>query len=246
MSAKLGNGTVTFGDSTVQSTAATASFPSPGYALFTASGTSSWTCPVGVNRVLVLVVGGGGGSLPRRAYGGNPRGGIGGHAACIFDVTPSSSYSYTVGQGGTASQAVNPPDVYANAGTGGTSSFNGVLSATGGSGVSAASSTVYQGSDGGLGTNSSNSTNVNFAYLPWGSGGGVNSGYSAAFCAPDNDTPVTSGTNPWTGVLVYVDNTGSTGYIVPGAGASAYGNPELVSPVGTVGCNGIVYIQYIG
>lgn len=245
MSAKLGNGTVTFGDSTVQSTAATASFPSPGYALFTASGTSSWTCPTGVNRVLVLVIGGGGGSMPQRAYGGNVRGGVGGHAACIFDVTPSSSYSYTVGQGGTASQATSGS---VTAGTGGTSSFNSVLSATGGSGVSSISNTLYQGGDAGLGTNSSNSTNVNFAYLPWGSSTGSNSNYSPAFCAPANGIGVTTGSNPWTGVLVYVDNSGppgSTGYIVPGAGAASYYDSGL-NPVGTVGCNGIVYIQYIG
>lgn len=235
MSAKLGNGTVTFGDSTVQSTAATASFPSPGYALFTASGTSSWTCPVGVNRVLVLVIGGGGGGVPT-GYGYSlRRGGWGGHAACIFNVTPSTSYSYTIGQGGIGDNGAGP------GGTGGTSSFNGVLSATGGAGCTYST----QGNNASIGTCSSNSTNVYMAYQPWGAAGS-GGGYYDSYCAPANGVPITSGNNPWTGDLVYIESSGATlGYIVPGSGGSQWNDPTL-GYIGTAGCNGIVYIQYIG
>ncbi len=95
---------------------------------FTASG--SFTVPANVNRIFVVIVGGGGGgganafqtngdgTTTQVATGG--AGGYGGLAMVYQDVTPSASYTVTVGARGGAG------------GAGGSSIFNGIT-ATGGS-----------------------------------------------------------------------------------------------------------------
>jgi hypothetical protein len=71
------------------------------YEYFTSSG--SWTCPSGVTSVIIVAAGGGGGGAG--GYGGNPAGGGGGggsaqQTGCVL-VTPSDSYTITIGAGGT-------------------------------------------------------------------------------------------------------------------------------------------------
>jgi hypothetical protein len=91
---------------------------------FTYTGsTQTWTKPAGCTKVLVKVVGGGGG-----AAGYCESGGGGGYAEKVIDVTGVSSVSVTIGAGG-ASVAY-----YAASNNGGTSSFGGYCSATGGFG----------------------------------------------------------------------------------------------------------------
>jgi len=74
-------------------------------------GTRSWTVPEGVSQIRAFVVGGG-------AY---DQGSGGGYAEKLISVTPGQALSYTVGAPGVST-----------AKTGGTSSFGGVISATGG------------------------------------------------------------------------------------------------------------------
>jgi len=70
----------------------------PGQAEFTSSGSYSWTAPDGVTSVSVVVVGAGGGV-------GSNGGGLA--YRNNISVTPGSSYSITVGAGGTKSSGFN-------------------------------------------------------------------------------------------------------------------------------------------
>lgn len=87
---------------------------------FSTTRTISWTVPVGVTKCRVRLWGGGGGSM----YGSTvPRpGGGGGFALKTVTVTPGSAVVVTIGGAGPNN----------NPGTGGTSSFGGYVSATGG------------------------------------------------------------------------------------------------------------------
>jgi len=95
--------------------------------VFFASSTT-WTAPAGVTKVRATVIGGGGGgALYPPDLSGN--GGNGGVETGYYTVTPGSSYSITVGAGGTS---ITGYDV--TAGSGGTSSFASFLTCTGGGG----------------------------------------------------------------------------------------------------------------
>lgn len=89
---------------------------------FTNSGT--WTKPTGCTKVIVKVVGGGGG-----AAGYCESGGAGGYSESIIDVTGVGTVAVTIGGGG------GGVGYYAAAGNGGTSSFGSYCSATGGYGA---------------------------------------------------------------------------------------------------------------
>ncbi len=96
--------------------------------VFNASG--NWTAPAGVTRINVQVWGGGGGGGGATSCSGyGSGGGGGGYAESILAVTPGTTYTVTVGAGGTGGASI--------AGTaGGTSFFNtaAIVSATGGAG----------------------------------------------------------------------------------------------------------------
>jgi hypothetical protein len=122
---------------------------------FTTSGT--WTCPAGVTSIMVQLWGGGGGGSQatgstgcyfaggscgyrQGACGG--AGGSGGYNRAIISVIPGNSYSITVGSGGSGGAAsVDGTD-------GQITSFNGILSAAGGTrgtGAGVSSSTCWGG-----------------------------------------------------------------------------------------------------
>jgi len=91
--------------------------------------TAVWTIPAGVNKIMVEVWGGGGGGGSSSGSGSLASGGGGGgYGKGIYAVTPSTTYSITVGTGG----------VVGTTGTagylGGTSSFGSLISASGGGG----------------------------------------------------------------------------------------------------------------
>ena len=121
-----GTGLTAPGDSgnvlTSNGTAWISTAPSVGqyqYALYT-SGTSTWTCPAGVSRVKATIFGGGGGG------GQNSSGGFGGKSQAYVTTVPGTVYTITIGAGGMGIGALG--------GTGGTTSFGNLLSATGGIG----------------------------------------------------------------------------------------------------------------
>lgn len=110
------NGTgVTFSDGSSQSIA----WPGAKAQLFTASGT--FTVPAGVTSVKVTVIGGGAGFS--QSYGNGNAGGCG---IGVYTVTPGSAITVTVGAGTNAASGASS--------TGGTTSFGGFVSATGGAG----------------------------------------------------------------------------------------------------------------
>ncbi|MCP4929990.1 MAG: LamG domain-containing protein, partial [Gammaproteobacteria bacterium] len=101
------------------------------------SGTTSWTAPAGVTSVEYLVVAGGGGG--GSALGGG--GGGGGFKTGTLSVTPASSYTTTVGAGGSSNTS------------GSDSVFGSITSTGGGKGATGGSSTAgTAGGSGGGGT----------------------------------------------------------------------------------------------
>jgi hypothetical protein len=130
---------------------------------------TSWTAPVGVTQVEVLVVaGGGGGGAP--AGGGPYTGGGGGAGGLIYNsafaVTPGNSYTVTVGTGGSGASSSGA------AGSVGNNSVFGSLTAIGGGGGGGLAST--SGSVGGSGGGGSSPT------IPYttGSAGTAGQGFS--------------------------------------------------------------------
>ena len=116
-------------------------WPVAGYRIiqqFTASGT--WTAPTGVTQVEYLVVAGGGGG----GYNGGGGGAGGFRTATGLAVTPGTSYTVTVGAGGTGGTS-NSGSRTATAG--GNSVFSSITS-TGGGLTSAALNTGGAGGSG--------------------------------------------------------------------------------------------------
>jgi hypothetical protein len=94
---------------------------------FASSG--SWTCPAGVEKVFVTVIGGGAGGSGNLSGGGSGGGGgTGGMGAGLITVSPGSTYTITIGSGGAGTNTQS-----AAGGAGGSSSFGSNITATGGS-----------------------------------------------------------------------------------------------------------------
>ena len=109
--------------------------------------TNTWLCPTNVTKIRVEVwgaggggVGGSGGDISCMAwtgmgywggYGGT--GGLGGYNCDTISVIPGQSYSIIVGSGGTGGNVVSC-GTGETGGTGGFTSFNGIITANGGTG----------------------------------------------------------------------------------------------------------------
>jgi hypothetical protein len=119
---------------------------------FTTPGTTTWTCPTGVNTIQVEAWGGGGGGAgsgsSTNLYSGG--GGAGGNYVknTNLSVTPGNTYTIIVGSGGNGGSntgtANNVPDL-----NGGTSSFGALLYASGGQGGAGGTTAIKQGIGGG-------------------------------------------------------------------------------------------------
>jgi hypothetical protein len=150
---------------------------------FTITGSSTWTCPVDVTSVEVLVVAGGGGA--NNSSGGNSTGGGGGGGVVYntnYTVTPGTTYPIIVGAGGApaASNSFNPSN-------GGNSQFGNLIAigggwgkgrdttgSSGGNGGSGGGGDTY-GNVGGRGISGqgySGGNGVNFVASTSGGGGG--------------------------------------------------------------------------
>jgi len=106
---------------------------------------ANWLCPEGISQIIVELWGAGGGggggassghnSNTASANGGN--GGKGGHNSGVINVISGQSYSITIGVGGIGGVKGSVSDYSLACGTdgadGGSSSFNGILLAEGGS-----------------------------------------------------------------------------------------------------------------
>lgn len=138
MATTLGSSGITFGDSTSQTSGYNTDRGWPiSIVSFTSTGT--YTVPSNATKILVQLVGGGGGSA-----GYCEAGGAGGYAEGVFTVTPGTAYTVTIGGGG------GGVGYYAVAGSGATSSFGALLTATGGGGAN--SIIAHGGGGGGLGS----------------------------------------------------------------------------------------------
>jgi len=199
--------------------------PSPSIAkqmLFDSPGTYSWICPAGVTSVSVVAIGGGGGGGVVRLDAPTPyrSGGGGAGLAWInnYTVTPGSSYTVQVGEGGL--RGYNSPDYLydpvpsRNAAIGGNSYF--------------ISTSICNGWGGGIG--STNGTYKGGSYTvttSTGSYGGGAGGESYSFSALGQDSIGGrydvwggGGAGGYTGVGGYGYNSFTNGY---GAGTGGAG-----------------------
>jgi hypothetical protein len=95
---------------------------------FTSAGSTSWTAPARTTSVTYLVVGGGGGAGNGYDNAGGGGGGAGMVLTDTMSVTPGQSYTVTVGSGGNGGADARTN----NAGTAGTDSIFGSVTALGG------------------------------------------------------------------------------------------------------------------
>jgi hypothetical protein len=136
------------GNATWQATAvSTGSFTN--MQVYSAAGSSTFTVPAGVTKIMVEVWGGGGGGGNSSATvtGTVGSGAGGGYGRSIISVVPGENYSVIVGAGGTA-----------GSGDGGTSSFGTILNATGGIGGNSIGGTSFKTPNGGTSNGSFNVT----------------------------------------------------------------------------------------
>lgn len=104
-------------------------------------GSYNWTCPENVTKIRAQIFGGGGGGGYATFPTGSDGGAGGGAIVAEITVVPTTVYSITVGAGGTGGASGGSP-----VGTsGGTSSFNGEVSAVGGAPGNTAGSNSAQG-----------------------------------------------------------------------------------------------------
>ena len=132
--------------------------PTPVVQKYTRAGASTinWHCPPNVNSVEVLVVAGGGGGGSDRAGGGGAGGVIYNRA---YPVSPGSTYSVTVGAGGTGGQG---DQIVGNNGS--NSTFGAITATGGGGGAEQGAGTVGRNGGsggGGYGTDSVTSSGGN-------------------------------------------------------------------------------------
>ena len=171
----------------------------------------TFTPPVGVTSIELLVVGGGGGGGGRFVGGGGGAGGL--RTNSNFAVSPGTSYAITVGAGGAG--GANSTTAANAMGTSGSSSvFSSITAAGGGGGggyVANPGQAGRTGGSGGGGSGSANSTNAGGAATPSGQGNNGGSGTAASGQNPGGGGGGAGGVG---------GNGGSSGGGAGGAGSS--------------------------
>lgn len=171
----------------------------------------TFTPPVGVSSIEVLVVGGGGGGGGRFVGGGGGAGGL--RTNSNFAVSPGTSYAITVGAGGAG--GANSTTAANAMGTSGSSSvFSSITAAGGGGGggfVASPGQAGRTGGSGGGGSGSANSTNAGGTATPSGQGSNGGSGTAASGQNPGGGGGGAGGVG---------GNGGSSGGGAGGAGSS--------------------------
>lgn len=101
----------------------------------TTAGSATWTCPAGVTRAKITVIGGGGSGGVSGTSGAGGGGGAGGTAIKVFtNLVPGTAYNYTVGAAGGTSSFTGPGSVVVQA-TGGSNGASANAAAGGAGGV---------------------------------------------------------------------------------------------------------------
>ncbi len=226
MTTSITGTTLTFPDSTTMTTVPNRADGQPlGISSYTAAGTYTWSPPAGCNRVLVRIVGGGGGGA-----GYCESGGSGGYAEGYH--TTSAAQTVVVGAGGAG------VGYYAAAGIGGTSSFGAFISATGGYGANAILS--HSGGHGGAGgggqftihggTGSGHTNSVGF--WPGGTGGKSYFGGGTTRIRTHGQAYASVGQ-----IAAGAAGTGGPGQVTNHShGVTAFGSADYYSNRGNPGC----------
>lgn len=197
---------------TVQTAAGSNLGPIISVTSFSANGT--YTAPAGCTKVLVQLVGGGGG-----ASGYGESGGGGGYSEGMFSLAAGTSVTVTVGGGG-AGVAYNN-----TGGAGGTSSFGAYLSATGGSGCN----TYYNHAGGIGGTGSGGQTNIS---------GGVGTGHMNSGSHAQNG----AGGGTYFGTAGSKTRGNNTDNFSPAPGTGASGGIGEIGSNGATAPSGLVIV----
>jgi hypothetical protein len=198
---------------------------------YTFSSSGTWVCPPGVTSVTLELWGGGGAGGSAITSSGHCGGGGGGGGAYAqytsVSVSPGTSYTVTVGGGGTSSGGTS---------TGGNPSSITIASTTytangGAAGVSETSSGNYGaggagGTAAGSGTSYAGGTGVTASSANGGGGGGSSAGTGAAGATGSGTTggtPPTAGGAGGAGDSSAGVGNGSAGSFPGGGGGGAYG-----------------------
>jgi hypothetical protein len=219
--------------------------------VFTATGTTVWTCPAGVTQVYAECWGGGGSGATGSGSGNGGGGGGGEYAAAYINVTPGNNYNAVVGTGGTAASGA------------GVNGNNGVASGfTGDSGQSVTADFGNGGlfetwTDGAGGGGSGSTAAVHFSggaggkAFPYSGGGGSSAGAACAGNAgngygnPGTAPPDGGGGGAGSGATGSAGSAGSAPggggggtYSSATSGAGAAGQVRLTYPGGAPTSNG--------
>ena len=188
----LNNSNIAFPDGSTQTSTFTDTGTPLQVQVFTSSG--YWLRPQGATKIVVKLVGGGGGGA-----GYCESGGAGGYCEGMLDVSNISNVTVTVGSAGSAVV------YYAGAGSGTTSSFGAYFSASGGGGAN----TYYQHSGGFGGVGSGGNVNVrggggtghtnSVGHFPGGKGGGSYFGSGSIFIRNHSNLSGSFMNKPWDG-----------------------------------------------
>jgi len=209
---------------------------------YTATGT--WTCPSGIYFVKVECWGAGGSGGVSSRGGGRGGGGSGGNYSAVISipVVPSTTYTVTVGQGGSGNRASwfgSTSTVIATGGVNGQSRYSGDSPAYGTGGVSTSNGCIgdiiYTGGNGGNGVDNGSGA---------GGGGAGTSGLGGNASSNTAGTGTASyGGNGAAGVSP--SNNGLTGNTFGGGGSGgANSDIQLSTRYGGIGGNGLIRITY--
>jgi hypothetical protein len=192
------------------------------YFTFTETGSTTWTVPLGVTSVDVLIVAGGGAGGSHLTKVGTETAGGGGGAGGVllkenYTVIPGARLSVVVGAGGSA------PDS-GPGGNGGDSAFDGMIAIGGGGGGNRDAVPGNGGSGGGVGyfsdvggsgTSGQGNSGGSSAASIWGGAGGGGAGSAGAYANSNN------GANGGAGVYygdIFSTSYGHNGWFASGGG----------------------------
>lgn len=204
------------------------SYDDPTVESFTATGTTTWTAPAGVQYVEYLVVGGGGGGGNGYDTGGGGGAGGGMVLTGLLNVTPGELYSVTVGSGGAGGAGTRSN----NSGSSGNSSSFSSITALGGAGG-------YGSRSAPSGVGSAGAGQISNTNAPGGGNGGGNAASAVGGAGGGGGGAGGAGTNGSPGVggaggagLSY-DISGSN-ITYSSGGAGARGNAAVTGTNGAV------------